>query len=593
MKGVRHLHWLLLTAACTHAPPIEPVANSCTQNFECASSDRCDRELGRCVSPQADRPYPFVVQVVTDGDREELVARTWNQPQILREAPDLGDLRVRDAVRIDGRVIGSVGAPPLQAEVAFFPRRAAPYLSPTLSAFTHLEKGEHVFTAQLDPNTTYDVRVVPLGRSDSRRYPPHPFVVSTETSDLTESLVYPQTVAFSGFLLEETPLPSGTPSRLADFTVRLRERASMGFVSSVGRIDEDGRYELYVVPEVLADLSKYELVLDLLPGGQPWLTTLAIDGERLRADAPLTIPDVPERVRFAINPLTQSDTLVPSAEFTFISDFQPPSDQAVRPQRDWCRLRASSNVSFRCSTQVTFAVNGEDELSLLPGYYEIFVSPNVDVRSANRVAAQRRTESILPQPDNLVQGPVTYELESSELYTGRVISPLREPMPLVTVTAYALNLADKELGDVAAYNRTSQAVSDAMGRYSLAVDVGSYDLIAAAPEGTGFSWYVAPNRQLTGENPTVSIPMTAPVVARGRVVDERGEPVFQARVEAFAIVEDQTGERALRIARTESSDAGTFALFLPPRIKHDPEPLAGGLDGGVALTSGLDAGVQP
>lgn len=591
----------LLVAGCRSSSVTRPLNNECTEEFECADTESCDPELGRCVRARAEAPYDYALQVLTVGNGRGLVPRTFDTRRQLDQAVVLENpLRVRRAVQVTGQVIASLPMAmgerkptAFEAELAFFPQNVPEYLAPALSVFTYYTNDGQTFTASLSPDTLYDVQVIPLGKLASENVPPRRFAL--DSARPPQQLTYPPLTPLRGRILPEMQPPPGEDSPLYGLRVRLQRKDDDSVVSSVQALDRQGYYELLVEggPENPIDLSAHELVLDLFGESLPWTATLAIDGLKLLADGMLstvTIPNIPSAAPLLIEVTARAGGRPVASDVTFVSTFQPPPGEPVIPGRDWCRLRSPGSVTFSCRAEQSVTVTQTTEVRLLPGHYQLIVRPSGGGGAGVRLATAQRQESVLPQRDGEVQGPVRIELDPALTYQGKIVSPLGEVMPQVTLTATALNLPDRTFGLLAAYNRSSETVSNRRGVYQLPVDVGSYDLVATAPEGTGFPSYCAPNRFLSPSDPAnVDITFSSPVVAQGRVVDEQGSPVFPARVEAFAIVEDESGERALRIARAESNDAGQFVLYMPSRIEDGKRAPVLSMDGGVEL----DARVQP
>ena len=591
----------VILAGCRSSSVARPLVNECTEEFECANTASCDSELGRCVRERAEAPYDYALQVLTVGNGQGLVPRTFDTRRRLDQSVVFDrPLRVRRAVQVTGQVSASLPGPmgeptptPFEAELAFFPKNVPDYLAPALSVFTYFTNQGQTFTASLSPDTLYDVQVIPLGKLASEHVPPRRFAL--DTARPPRELTYPPLTALQGRIVPEMQPPPGEDSPLRGMRARLQRRDDGSVVSSVQALDRQGYYTLVVANDAERpfDLSEHELVLDLLGENQPWTATLAIDGLKSLEQGMLstaTIPSIPALAPLLIEVTARSGGRAVASDVTFVSTFQAPEGEPVVPGRDWCRLRSPSTLTFRCRAEQSVTVREPTEVRLFPGYYQLIVRPSGQGSGGVPLATFSQPGSVLPQREGEVQGPLRIELDPAQTYQGRILSPLGEPMPQVTLTATALNLLDPELGLLAAYNRSSETVSNRRGIYRLPVDYGSYDLIATAPEGTGFPTYCSPNRLLSRDDPTtVDIVFGSPVVAEGRVVDEQGSPVFPARVEAFAIVEDESGERALRIARAESNDAGVFVLYMPSRIEDGRQAPVLSMDGGV----GLDAGVQP
>jgi hypothetical protein len=581
----RLLSCTLLAACSTDIEPVQPLINQCTQPFECGTQDVCDPELKMCVRKQADEPYAVAFQVVPSDDADTLIDRMTLETQELTGELMLGQVRVPKAVVVDGRVLSEGKS--REAELAFVPRNARPYLSVSVSAST-LRLGDGVgFRARLEPNTQYDVQVYPLG-TDSVLLPPHTFAIATGPGDSQIDLTYGGELraAFRGKLVDAAG--AAQPGR----KLRLREKRSGTTVSSLGTVAADGSFSLVTKASVLGNLASHELMIGLEQTRTPWLTHLTVDGARLRPDTNVIIPVVPAPVRFIGSVEAGNGNREVGAEVTFLSRFPPPSEQARVNGRDWCRASLDGGVA--CAADLTASVVGRELMvDLLPGDYDVFVRPSSE-RSPSQPAATTAGGSvgIETQPDAGAQSGWRFALDTAKIYSGVVTSPSDRAMPFVTVTAQALGLPGNpgEVGTVGRYNRTAEALSDRSGAFRMAVDLGYYDFLATPPAGSGFAWISWPNR-LIGDVAveTATLKVDAPVIARGTLLTSEGRPVAQARIDAFAVVRDlrTDGERAVRIAQAVSDDAGVFVLHLPPRVGK-PEPDAG-MDAGV----GLDAGVGP
>jgi hypothetical protein len=567
-----------LLVCCETERAGERLVNSCSEDFECSSGESCDEDEGRCVRESALSPYTFYVQVEPTM-RPELVSRSSEPPRSLESEADLGMITVPRAARVRGTVSGADGGT-LEAEVSFRRTPGAPmYLREPRTAFTRRADGDR-FAALLEPATFYDAFVVPLGTAASS-YPPRMFQIDTsEQRDVP--LSYEAQITVRGTLLpDQTLRPLRSP--FEGHRVRLRAKSDGAVVSSLDTLDPNGEFTIRVKKEVADNLPAYELVLDLLKGAPPWIATLAIDGRRLSAQgtATVTIPAIPPPVPMRVRVLDDNERPIP-ADLTFVSSYQAPTGDVPIPERDWCRLRNQSSSPPTCSARLSIPVPfGDEQFEILPGNYAVYVTPRAGPRG-QRFTALSTTESVTPQENGEVLGPVGYEeLPRSRRYEGRIISETGGAMPDVSVEARALSVPHPTFGELAAYNRSAAAVSAADGTYQLALDVGSYDLVAVPPAGSGFPWFVLPNR-FVHQGGKYDIKIATPVLVRGQVVDDRGAPLYAANIEAFALVSGEQGDRPIRIARASSDDAGTFVLYMPPQIGDAPPP---SLDGGV-----MDAG---
>ncbi|MET0341168.1 MAG: hypothetical protein ABW252_09205 [Polyangiales bacterium] len=598
MSRCARLLFVAMLASCSSdIEPAQPLLNQCTQQFECGVKDVCDPELKLCVRERADAPYPVAFQVVPSEASGALVDRLTLDTQQLQSRLALGEVRVPKAVVLSGRVMSDNTA--REATLTFVPRGGRPYLSAPISAQTlPLGGGELRFRARLAPNAQYDVRVYPVG-TDAAQLPPHTFEVATSAGDGQVDLTYGGDLrqAFRGKLLDVNAVPQRGRK------LRLREKVGGETVSSLGTVEPDGSFVLYTKSDVLAHRSDHELQVGLEARREPWLTSLAVDGARLRPDSNVIVPAIPAPVRFIAG--VEVDERA-SAAVTFRSRFVPPSEQARVNGRDWCRASLDAGIVCTAALTVPLAYEMSDAsvpqrpadrrvmVDLIPGDYQVFVRP---VNEGNEVPAAGTTEldtlSIESQPDAGAQSGYSFGLGTAKTYSGRVRSPLGKPMPFVTITAQALGLpgSPSEVGEVGRYNRTAEALSDRDGEFRLSVDLGYYDFVSTPPAGSGFAWSLWANRIIDDVVADLApIAPDAPVIATGTLLTSDGMPIGEARIDAFAVVRDlrTDGQRAVRIGQAVSNDAGVFVLHLPARVLDDPGRDAG-MDGGVG---DLDAGVR-
>lgn len=567
-----------------------PVVNRCAQTLECAAGERCDETLGICVSDQVLEPYSIALRVVPSGAPGTAGLAPLALPaRLVTRSFNFGTLRLRDSALVRGRVVDETGRT-IEAEVAFAPNMSG-YLVGGTSTFTQPLGDEQAFTTTLDPDTAYDVQVFPLGL-DSERYPPAVFTLSTTPGVQTTTFRYPAQVALGATLVDEEQKPADVDSK-----VRLRRKSDGAIASSVGRIRAGGAFELRATQAVLDTLPEHELVLSVQRRGDPLLVSIAFAAERLRANGTIVMPTLPASVLFsaAVEIDELEDTI--NADLTFVSSFPLPTEAVDVRDRDWCRLRlpGSPEGTFSCSATVRASVGSDLRVMarLIPGDYQVFVAPTGEITDQLRVATAALREDIQSQPSGVQEGRV-FGLARATLYTGQVVNPRGKPMPAVTITANALGV-QRDLEQVALYNRTAQQTSDERGDFQLAVDTGYYDLVAAPPDGTGFAWVLIDNRRIGG-NSAMRLPLQLspqiPVVAGGLLLTADNRPVANAQVEAFAIVPSldpaKPGERAVRIARAVSGEDGVFSLLLPQSIGEPDTSVS--LEAGVSAINLADAG---
>lgn len=106
------------------------------------------------------------------------------------------------------------------------------------------------------------------------------------------------------------------------------------------------------------------------------------------------------------------------------------------------------------------------------------------------------------------------------------------------------------------------ALTDAAGEFEFRpLAAGTFTLTASHPLNSDIkvqsSVEVQPGHSVAG----VRLKLAAPAVISGRVIDEEGDPVLRANVEAVRVTRMQTGQRNPRIAGFTTDDTGSYRLF--------------------------------
>lgn len=595
-RALRLALGLLLTGCAGESEPLV-ILNRCTGDDACRAPDRCDLSLGICVRENTEEPYPLLLRISPGEGSASLSPRTLAQP-LLTDALSLPPTVLSAAVLVTGRVLkagdDTSTAGGREAELVFTPKGASMQQAERPASVITQRTNENglAFRATLEPDTTYEVRVLPLG-SDSTQLPPRTFTLTTGSSGAMHDFVYDALASFPGALRDESGrLQKGRK-------LRMRAQRTGEVVSSLGTVGEDGRFELFVAPSVLEELLDHDLEIGLEQTYAAFGVTMTVDGSRLHPGSAVVVPAIPEPVLFIGRVEVDANTGVRSADVTFSSSFDRPGAPSLY---DWCRARTGGSASqpFRCRADLRVSVGPEAtvRVKLYPGFYSLYITPNTaDSPGAPRLAttAVPNVLGVQAQPDGGAQAGEALTVKHAVPYRGYVTDNGGRRMPSIQVTARALGLVG-DLDRVAAFNRSTEALSDSRGNFELPVDTGYYDVLGIPPEGSGYAWTCWPNRRVPEEGAKLfELKLRAPVTVRGTVVGDDGRAVPGARVEAFAIVKQLLGDttRALSIGQATSSDAGVFVLHLPPRIGEPPEPEDGGTPdaGRDAGGGGLDAGL--
>lgn len=606
---------LLATLAGAGCPDKSPgfvlVKNVCATDTDCLALDAgpgdppvaCNETTLQCERVNIEAPFQLVLQVRNNRADLGLVDQYTYRAFSLEGPLTDHTLEVPPVVIAEGTVSWANGGNPrlLESEVTFVavPRDEGSLARSTVVQ-TRGDRDEDVLEgpnlqARLAPDTEYRIRVQPLLK-ESAQLPPQTFSPrELEVGDDNVAQIaippYEQMHKRSARLLDEED------RAFVGHLVRLEDKQTGDVLSSTATTDEDGEFELYALPDVMANQS-FNVVVSLQPFPR-WRVNVAIDGSKLVDGEPLVLPIIPRPVEVtgALEPRSGSGTgpTSPQADIVFVSNF-PVRDVTGDPQgANWCSWQpATSDKSHPplCNATITTAADAQGRYSvpLLPGEYNAFVLPNVQSGSPSVYRTSQTLRTVLSQPGG-VHGGQTLYLDRAARYEGSVLSFLGKPMPNVTVTARAL-VPERILpnNEVYQYARSSVAVTDDRGRFLLDVDLGYFDLSVEPPAETGFPWIQQLNREIKettqstqdDDSPLPLTPLVAetPVIVAGKVVYDSDVPLEGAVVEAFALITaGPRGRRAVRIGQTVSDETGRYRLALPPAVREEP-PQDAGADAG-------------
>ncbi len=566
---------VLAGAACGENKPA-PLRNYCADDRDCAADARCKREVSHCFALKTSTPYSLVLQATTQTASAGEVARHTFPVFELGASDNDHDLTIPIGLSLQGTVgVDNEGdTRAVKSQLLFKPNSepGLPVAAITASSRARLDEQGQNFSVTLTPNTMYRVTVYPLGQ-DSTRYPP--LVTELDSSKLAADS--PVTFMYSGagletfrgFLIDEKGVP------LTGHWVRIIDLETRDVVSSIGVVGELGELKLSVNPNVLANKAYiFEIDLD---DQNAWATVIEADHTHIdpAKDNTITIPVIPNYVRFQGTVDKSSEIAnLSSTDLTFVSEFPVPNVPGEVGGRDFCRATLPSDTKspFRCHStrQGTTDDEGRFNVALLPGDYRVFLSPNRDSQNVDRATTQATTAVIETQPGDAPQQGQLYMLATGSRYRGAVRAKDGEPLDNVLVRAVALGLPGY-LGEVATYNRTSEAVSGREGAFELPVDVGYYDLVARPAASIGFPWMYVPNQAIGVQKETINVAgfvLPTPLLLAGTLAREGGKPQGSASVDAYALVQGfDGGRRAVLIGQTLTDAEGHYSLLLTSQVR--------------------------
>jgi hypothetical protein len=602
VRGVRlQLAWtaLALLAGCVDKTGFALVKNTCITNAECTDLGAvCDLGLQQCVRETVEEPYQVILQVRPGTGGVELPEgaslvdqETW-PPFEFNASIEHHPLQVPLSQLVTGRVSRKVEPDgeeqPVEAELTFSPEdQTVPVSTPTV-IYTRGTSGGLLdnLNVNLNPNVRYSVRVQPL-LDDSKTLAPFTTSYSTAADGTDVAITFPEMAQRGGVLLDERRMP------LVDYRIRLEDKQTGEILSSTATTGAGGSFELFAPATVMASQSFY-VVVSLKPFPL-WRMKVAVDGSKLAPNVVLIIPSAPSPVAYqgSVEAETRTGKGAPAAyaDVIFTSRFPvPQSEEEKEPRgKDWCSWRsATPGPPPVCSAQITTSTDPEGRFSvqLLPGDYDVFISPSSASGSGTPLSTKKEAANVLSQPGG-AQVSASWRLARAIQFDGRVQSASREPMPNVIVRARPL-ASSKYEDEVYKYARSAAAVTQGRGTFELDVDLGYFDLTVEPPSESGFAWVHSLNRVVRGEperpvgplqpSPPVPVSGTVQYLATNDAGAPEDTPLAGAQVEAFALInKGPGGRRAVRIAQTVTDDTGAYRLALPPAVREE-EPDDAGVD---------------
>lgn len=553
----------------------EAPQNVCTLEEDCLAGTCVE---GLCVEP-APEALRVVVEVEPQVDAERALPPRWRFAPEVVLGPGTQDLTLPPGVEVVGQV--RFGDLPVPADITFTRVQELPvgteealrtrtYAEPTTVDVNGATLAAD-FSSVLGGGGVYDVVITPTSA---------PFTMEDGLAPTTANRVVPP------ILLHNVMLPSDEPRwelevAIADFAtpcnanlrvvctlsgevvrtselgdvelenglqVRAVELETGRTVSSLG-ITEEGQFAIAVGP----DTGPYALRVSAgadRPLFPEVTTDIVYDAEGvLRVEMPNFVPVVYQGTVETAEGEPLADAVVQFTATDLIS-------------ADGLDASLQRTVVTGSGTSA-----GQFELSLLPGEYDVIVTPSAvstdDPRDEPGILSQRVT---LGSGVRDVRGQVLV-LPRRTSFGAQIWTPAGETLP-VDVEASPLRREGAQ-GLVARYNRAATTTAGPSGWFDLRLDLGLYDISACPPAEGGFPWVVFPgvNVAIPGSTSVRMVDIGMPVPRTGVVRAHDGTPLVGARVTAYVILDDPEGERAVRVATAVSDAYGSYRLLLPSRLE--------------------------
>lgn len=536
------------------------VENNCSSNADCPGAT-CDVGLGMCVSP-AEETLRIGLEITPPAGPTAVSAATHSLGPFDIDGPeDSLNLMLPAPIKVVGTVRSPGSPDPVGATVRFqrpgnfVGARAVDIEARTTAEPAIVEDGaEADYSTELVPDLDYDIVVEPAGEWESR-YPPLHFSHSIPGGGdvIRIDIDYPDSLEeVVGYVIGSMDAPVDGLSIWAvdaDTGERVSSTAVTGESEDLGA----GEFSILLSPGVTE--ASYRIRIGT--GETTTSPTIFADPQNAFPDARgykrILVPMfTPVCYRGTVE-LGDTGEVAPEASLTFTSRNVIEEDLGLRG-------------TFR--TTIVTETDGSFEAQLLPGTYEVLVTPPVDHELERFGVLFETTFQILVEgnPGECVQGQL-FTLPERARVGGTVRTADGRLMGGAQVTASALGRALDELS-AARYNRTGDTATDPTGQFNLPLDVGVYDLFIKPPDESDFPWIVRPDLIIGSSDPTYSdiYQLSAPVPVSGTITGVTGDMVG-TEIRAFAVVTSADGaERSVAVGRTLVEEDGSFRLLLPARL---------------------------
>ncbi|MEM9068810.1 MAG: carboxypeptidase-like regulatory domain-containing protein [Myxococcota bacterium] len=555
---LRFLLLLALAACSSFGDPPLTVENLCAGEGDCASGV-CDPE-GFCVTTEG-VDLEIAVRVIPSAEDPNPTLSSWTS-QVFVPNGEARDFTLPTHVDVVGLLRWQESRVP--AEVIFTRpglegRSEERVRVSTLSEPTRIGTMEADFVARLEAGQMYDVEVRPTAEtmpgSDTpwRRTLPPIRLLQVTTPDTVDGrdVVWPVEIRFPPLdsdcgggtfagcgLLGQIVDADDRPE--AGLQVRAVEVETGAVVSSTALTDEEGAFRITTAP----DAGEY--VLRVSGGeGRELFPTVSIDPALLPGEARIRVP-APDAVTYRGRVEGEDGAPLAGATLSFASENV--FDETVM-------LRGSFGTS------TTTDAEGEFEVDLLAGTYEIVVSP-----TAGQFSVLAEELRIVPSATGAPISGQLFVAPERARFGGTIRTAREELVPGVSVEAVALGVGGDDLPRAVTFNRSSDTASDTGGQFLLRLDLGSYDLFVKPAAETNYGWVVLPGHEVGSLDATVVTPfeLAAPVPVRGTLRNDDGSFLVGAEVRVFGRSTDS--ERFVELGRGRTDDQGQYRVLLSPRI---------------------------
>lgn len=560
---------LALLAGCSFdsAAPVETVDNRCGGDADC-NEGVCDGRI--CIDDSSASVEVAIEVLANDPDNQPTIPASWAFMSEEFSGPSMHDLRlpaireVRGQVRWDGQRV--------PAKLRFV-RRMADSVEPLqpvpIEVDTLREPGgdgrdAYDFSTVLVAGETYDVSVLPTSdmvmtpldaSSPAIRSLP-PLYLSTAIESGDDSVPQRFDVAFPAALADPCAEGVKTGCTLsakvvsfdgevevaeAGLQVRAIDPSNGRVVSSIAETNSFGEFGIRVGDET----EDYLIRVTTSASGEPRPAVSVDPSLVFEANPEEKIIRIPKTaaVQYSGRVRDESGASVPNATIRFLTTTVFDDSQLG--------LQGSFSESVNTNEDGSFGV------ALLPGFYTIAVTPPEDAETAWGVVT---TEALVGEGTS---GPEELVVPSRVELVGWVRTFQEDAAPGVTLLARA-----RQNNEISSMHRSQEAVTNTLGRFTLRMDVGLYDVHVKVPSESGYPWLVEPALVMEGDLAR-TYRLVPPIPIEGDVLSSDGSTVPGALIRAYVLVDDGTSSRRIQVGETTSDGAGAYRLLIAPRLGDD------------------------
>lgn len=410
------------------------------------------------------------------------------------------------------------------------------------------------------PSGKYDVYATVIGDCEAD-FPP--LFAPKKTLDPGNVMMELHVGALSTLTGTVTPPVSSTGEQisLTGWTVSLVEPEQGKVISTMRKLNDSNptnfeiRYQpLGETPPILQIVPPKDLIAPTIT----WdLSVLDLDGDG--------------QVQPSISALDLATVQVNASVVTH--EVEPVAGATVR-LRSTALMGASAGLNARYETSATTDAEGMFSLSLLPGTYQVVVTPPDRTGLSISQASWTIGRSPAVQSGRAIEVATMYAVE------GTIVDPIaNRPIENISVIARPSTMstgsyAERIFGTAPLIARAASTLTGAGGGFVLGVDPGVVDITAQPSDISRFPWLVVGRAKVPSE-PLGTLTISFPIPWAGTLRDPNGNPVQQARLRVYALLGREADGPAdhpvlpgvLPIAETRTDKHGAFTLLLPSEVE--------------------------